>query len=109
MGGTTIILIFFTAMVAVLGLLTSMRPEFTAARGGKIMAFVALCILPVLSVWAGFHEQVERSTSTQFCLSCHVMDKFGKSLTVDDKSFVPAAHFQRKLQPCSTSFDQHGP
>ncbi|HTC64276.1 MAG TPA: NapC/NirT family cytochrome c [Candidatus Saccharimonadales bacterium] len=115
MGGTTTILIFFTAMVALLGLFTSMRPEFTAARGGKIMAFVALCILPVLSVWAGFHEQVERSTSTQFCLSCHVMSSFGKSLTVDDKSFIPAAHFQNNFVPrdhacftCHTDYTMFG-
>ena len=53
MDGTALLLILFTAMVAVLCLLTALRPELTVARGGKIFAFVALCILPVFSVWAG--------------------------------------------------------
>jgi cytochrome c-type protein NapC len=115
MDRTALILIFFTAIVAALGLFTAMRPEFTAARGGKIIAFVTLCILPVLSVWAGFNAQIERSTSTQFCLSCHVMSDFGKSLYVDDKSYVPAAHFQNNSVPrdhacftCHTDYTMFG-
>ena len=115
MDTTTLIPIFFTMIVAVLGLFTAMRPEFTSARGGKILAFVALCILPVLSVWAGFDAQLDRSTSTQFCLSCHVMADFGKSLYVDDKSYLPAAHFQNNFVPrdhacftCHTDYTMFG-
>jgi cytochrome c-type protein NapC len=115
MDSTALILILFMAIVATLSLLTTLRPELTAVRGGKIFAFVALCILPLLSIWAGFHEQVERSTSTQFCLSCHVMTDFGKSLYVDDKSFLPAAHFQNNFVPrdhacftCHTDYTMFG-
>jgi cytochrome c-type protein NapC len=115
MDSTALILILFMAIVAALSLLTALRPELTAVRGGKIFAFVALCILPVLSIWAGFHEQIERSTSTQFCLSCHVMNDFGKSLYVDDKSFLPAAHFQNNFVPrdhacftCHTDYTMFG-
>jgi cytochrome c-type protein NapC len=115
MDSTALILILFMAIVAALSLLTALRPELTAVRGGKIFAFVALCILPVLSIWAGFHEQIERSTSTQFCLSCHVMGDFGKSLYVDDKSFLPAAHFQNNFVPrdhacftCHTDYTMFG-
>ena len=115
MDSTALILILFMAIVATLSLLTTLRPELTAVRGGKIFAFVALCILPLLSIWAGFHEQVERSTSTQFCLSCHVMTDFGKSLYVDDKSFLPAAHFQNNFVPrdhacftCHTEYTMFG-
>jgi cytochrome c-type protein NapC len=115
MDSTAPILILFIAIVAALSLLTALRPELTAVRGGKIFAFVALCILPLLSIWAGFHEQIERSTSTQFCLSCHVMGDFGKSLYVDDKSFLPAAHFQNNFVPrdhacftCHTDYTMFG-
>jgi cytochrome c-type protein NapC len=115
MDSTALILILFMAIVAALSLLTALRPELTAVRGGKIFAFVALCILPLLSIWAGFHEQIERSTSTQFCLSCHVMGDFGKSLYVDDKSFLPAAHFQNNFVPrdhacftCHTDYTMFG-
>lgn len=99
MNHTALILVLFTALVAVLGLLTAARPELTRVRGGKVFAFLALCILPALAVWAGVHEHLERSTSTQFCLSCHVMEDFGKSLRVDDRSYVPAQHFQNNFVP----------
>ena len=115
MDSTALILILFMGIVAVLSLLTAWRPELTAVRGGKIFAFVALCILPILSIWAGFDEQIERSTSTRFCLSCHVMADFGKSLYVDDKSFLPAAHFQNNFVPsdhacftCHTDYTMFG-
>jgi cytochrome c-type protein NapC len=115
MDNTTLIPVFFTVIVALLGLLIAMRPEFTAARGGKIFAFMALCVLPVVSVWAGLDAQLDRSTSTQFCLSCHVMDKFGQSLYVDDKSYIPAAHFQNNFVPrdhacftCHTDYTMFG-
>ena len=115
MDGTALLLILLMALAAALSLLTALRPELTAARGGKILAFVALCILPVFSVWAGLHEQLERSTSTQFCLSCHVMENFGKSLYVDDKSYIPGAHFQNNFVPrdhacftCHTDYTMFG-
>src|SRR5580692_5774534 len=115
MSNQVLVPVLFTGFVALLGLLMALRPEFTAARGGKIFAFVALCILPVLSVWAGFNAQMERSTSTQFCLSCHVMADFGRSLYVDDKSYLPAAHFQNNFVPrdhacftCHTDYTMFG-
>jgi cytochrome c-type protein NapC len=86
-------------MVTILALLIVMRPELTRARGGKMLAFVSLCILPVLAVWVGVNEHLERSTSTQFCLSCHVMTDFGRSLYVDDRSYIPARHFQNNFVP----------
>ena len=115
MDHTALILICFMVMVAVLTFGIAWRPEFTATRGGKIFAFLALCILPVLSNWAGFQKQMDRSTSTKFCMSCHVMADFGKSLYVDDKSFVPAAHFQNNFVPrdhacftCHTDYTMFG-
>jgi len=112
---SAVILIFFTAIVAVLGLLIAVRPELTRVRGGKMLAFVGLCVLPVLAVWAGGNEHLERSTSTKFCLSCHVMADYGKSLYLDDKSYIPAAHFQNNLVPrdhacftCHTDYTMFG-
>ena len=99
MNTTPLILISFTAIAAILGLLTALRPELTRVRGGKIFAFMALTVLPALAMWAGVNEHLERSTSTRFCLSCHVMADFGKSLYVDDKSYIPAVHFQNHFVP----------
>jgi nitrate/TMAO reductase-like tetraheme cytochrome c subunit len=94
-----LLLILFTAIAAALCLLTVLRPELTRARGGKILAFFSLCVLPIAAVWAGVNEHLERSTSTRFCLSCHVMESFGKSLYVDDRSYIPARHFQNNFVP----------
>jgi cytochrome c-type protein NapC len=66
-------------------------------------------------VWGGFSEQMERAESTQFCLSCHVMTDFGRSLYVDDPSYLPARHFQNNLVPrdracytCHTDYAMFG-
>jgi hypothetical protein len=87
----------------------------TQSREGKILAFVALCVLPITAVWGGFSEQMERAESTQFCLSCHVMTDFGRSLYVDDPSYLPARHFQNNRVPrdracytCHTDYAMFG-
>ena len=49
MDHTALILICFMVIVVVLTFGIAWRPEFTSTRGGKIFAFLALCILPVLS------------------------------------------------------------
>ena len=103
------------AVTAVLALLVGFRARLSRSREGKILAFLALLVLPVLSVWGGFSEHMERATSTSFCLSCHVMNDFGRSLHVDDQGYVPAAHFQNNLVPrdhacytCHTDYTMFG-
>src|SRR6202041_3952153 len=78
----------------VLILVVVIRPSITASREGKIIAFLALFIVPVMTAGVGASEHIERSEQTQFCLSCHIMEPYGKSLYVDDPSYIPAAHFQ---------------
>ena len=75
------------------------RPSITISREGKMLAFVAFFIFPVLAASIGASEHFERSKQTQFCLSCHVMEPWGKSLYVDDPSHIPAAHFQNHRIP----------
>ncbi len=58
-----------------------------------MLAFVALFILPVVAVWGGFEQHMDRATTTQFCLSCHVMLEYGQSLHYDDKEL----HSRRAL------------
>ena len=91
------------------------RPGVTATRGGKIFAFVALFLLPVLCVFAAGDEHIERTKQTTFCLSCHIMEPYGKSLYVDDPRYVPAAHFQNHRIPtdqacytCHTDYALYG-
>jgi cytochrome c-type protein NapC len=71
--------------------------------------------LLVTAMAAGLSQQLEKSKSTQFCLSCHVMEDYGKSLHVDDKSYIPAAHYQNNRVPreqacytCHSDYTMYG-
>lgn len=110
------VVIAFMAVSLVLALFVAFRSGVTRDRGGKMLAFVALFIFPVLAAWLGFSEQMTRAESTRFCLSCHVMSDYGKSLYVDDPSYIPAVHFQNNLVPheqacytCHTTYTMFGP
>lgn len=84
---------------AALILLLILRPALTANRNGKVLAFVALFALPILCAFIGTSQQLERSKQTSFCLSCHIMEPYGRSLHVDDPSYIPASHYQNHRVP----------
>ena len=115
MASATTILVTVILISLVLIALLVLRPSITATRGGKMLAFVAMLIFPVLSGGMGVNKHLEQSKATQFCLSCHVMEDYGKSLRVDDRSFIPAIHFQNNLVPreqacytCHTDYTMYG-
>lgn len=74
-----------------------LRPELTRGQRGKMLAFCAFFVLPVLALVGGASEKMESSKTTEFCLSCHEMEPYGRSLYVDDEEYVPARHFQKRL------------
>ena len=115
MSGLDLVTGLLAAAAAALALLVAFRTSITRARGGKVVAFFALFLLPAAAVWAGFASQMEHATSTAFCLSCHVMNDFGRSLYVDDSSYIPAVHFQNNRVPrdracytCHTDYTMFG-
>jgi cytochrome c-type protein NapC len=87
-------LVALLAVTAVVLLVLAVRPGITRDRGGRILAFVGLLALPSLALAVGFGAHVEQSKRTEFCLSCHIMEPYGKSLRIDDSEYVPAGHFQ---------------
>jgi len=93
------IIITLIVLSAVLALIAVFRSGIAHSREGRILAFVVLAVLPVLCAWGGFEEHMDRATSTQFCLSCHVMHDFGETLKYDDRSYIPAVHYQSNLVP----------
>jgi nitrate/TMAO reductase-like tetraheme cytochrome c subunit len=95
---TTLIIILVLLGVLLIGVLV-LRPEITATRGGKIMAFLVLFALPLLCMGMGASSKLENSKTTRFCLSCHIMEPYGKSLRVDDPQHLAAAHFQNHRVP----------
>jgi cytochrome c-type protein NapC len=106
-----ILLIVSAVLVAII----AFRPAITHSREGKMLAFVAFLILPVLCMSWGASEHIDRSKQTAFCLSCHIMESHGKSLYVDDPSYLAAAHFQNHRIPveeacytCHTDYALYG-
>jgi cytochrome c-type protein NapC len=109
----------WTAIAAVIAIalvfLVVRRPALTTAPGGKILAFFAFFLLPVVVTGLGATAHVEHAKSTEFCLSCHVMEPYGRSLHIDDKEHLPAAHFQNNRIPrqeacytCHTTYTMFG-
>jgi len=105
------VIVFSTTLIGVL----VARPGITATRGGKMLAFLVLFLLPLLCMAIGVSSEVERSKSTAFCLSCHIMEPYGRSLHVDDVSYLAAAHFQNHRVPadeacytCHTNYAMFG-
>ena len=98
-----------------LALILAVRPSLTAFRGGKQLAFVVLFLLPLVVASMGASEHMQRSEQTEFCLSCHIMEPYGRSLHVDDPNHIPAAHYQNARIPrdeacytCHTDYAMYG-
>jgi len=98
--GTLIALIVLTMVLAIVFLV---RPTVTVSPREKILAFMALFILPGLCVGGGMATHMQRSEQTRFCISCHAMTPYGESLYVDDRQYIPAAHFQNHRIPVETA------
>ena len=110
-----LLLLLLIAVTAVLIGVLVFRPSLTATPGGKILAFLGLFILPLIAAGMGTTYHIDRSKSTTFCLSCHEMEPFGKSLLVNDPRHLAAAHFQNHRIPadeacytCHTNYAMFG-
>lgn len=111
---TTLLLLLIAFSVILIGFIV-VRPGVTSARGGKILTFVVLFFLPILCGAMGASNELDRSKSTAFCLSCHIMEPYGKSLRIDDPTYLAAAHFQNHRVPadeacyaCHTNYAMFG-
>jgi cytochrome c-type protein NapC len=112
---TKVILITFIGLSALLVYTVVLRPDLTTTRGGKMLAFIALFILPVALAGAGVQTHVELSKRTEFCLSCHIMKPYGQSLKIDDPGHLAASHFinhripaQEACYTCHTDYTMFG-
>ncbi len=101
------------AGLAALGL--ALTPNFSVGRRGAILGFLALFALPLLVTALNANVHLEHSKSTDFCLSCHEMDDYGKSMLIDDSEYLPAVHYQNHLvdpdhacYTCHTTYTMYG-
>ena len=110
-----VLLMTLAGVTAALAALVAIRPDITRVRSGKIFAFGSLFLLPALLLAAGYSTQMERAQTTAFCLSCHVMTDYGRTLLIDDPGYLPAVHFQNNRVPrdracytCHTDYTMFG-
>lgn len=82
------------ACVLVLFFVAKGLPE---TRGGWIAVGLVACVLPALATTTGTAYAVKASSSTEFCMECHEMGDYGRSLFVDDHRALPAVHYQNRL------------
>jgi cytochrome c-type protein NapC len=111
----TILIAFLIGLTVVLVAIIVVRPQITATRAGKMTAFLVLFALPVVCIGMGGAVQLDHSKSTEFCLSCHIMEPYGRSLRIDDPGHLAAAHFQNHRVPadeacytCHTNYAMFG-
>ncbi len=109
------LLLLLIAVTAVLIGVLVFRPNVTATQGGKVLAFFVLFLLPLICLGMGTSYHIDRSKRTEFCLSCHEMEPYGKTLLVDDPAHLAAAHFQNHRVPaeeacytCHTNYAMFG-
>ena len=111
----TALIILAIVVTILLAFLIALFPTLTKDRGGKIMAFFPLLVLPVMAGSLGGYYHLETSKRTEFCLSCHAMREHGRSLFVDDSNYLAAQHFQNQRVPreqacytCHSDYSMYG-
>ncbi|HXW62442.1 MAG TPA: NapC/NirT family cytochrome c [Candidatus Acidoferrales bacterium] len=97
------LIVALVVLTIVLAAVFFLRPSITAGATGKALAFVSLCVLPALCIAGGLSTHMQRGEETKFCISCHSMANYGKSLYIDDPNYVPAQHFQNHRVPADTA------
>ena len=109
------LLLAVLVIAAVLAVFVASRPGITSSAGGRLLAFLAVFLLPALALGFGGLAHLETSKTTEFCLSCHVMEPYGESLQLDDESYLPAGHYQNRLvdrkkacYSCHTDYTMYG-
>jgi cytochrome c-type protein NapC len=91
------IIVALAAGVAIVALLLIGANALSAQTVGRVVLLVGLVALPILLSAGNVSYGVAESSQTHFCLSCHEMQRHGKSLFVDDKQALAAVHYQNRL------------
>jgi cytochrome c-type protein NapC len=89
--------ISIAAGVAIVALLFFGAGALAGHRVGRLVLLAGLLALPLLVSAGNISYGVHQSSSTRFCLSCHEMQRHGKSLFVDNKQALAAVHYQNRL------------
>ncbi len=92
-------IVLLTAAIALIGALVMyfVIDKLAGSKPGWLAATFTICALPLLATGGGATYAVHASSSTEFCLACHEMGDYGRSLFIDDSAVLPATHYQNRL------------
>jgi cytochrome c-type protein NapC len=71
--------------------------RLAGSTAGRLALLFGVLLLPTVALVSGADHAYRESSSTEFCLSCHEMRDHGRSLFVDDRTVLPAVHYQKRL------------
>jgi cytochrome c-type protein NapC len=91
------IIVALAAGCVIAALLAAGARTLAAQRAGRLVLLGGLVALPLLLSAGNLSYGVAESSRTRFCLSCHEMQRYGKSLFVDDRQALSAVHYQNRL------------
>jgi cytochrome c-type protein NapC len=87
------------AAVLLLGACLFSLDPLLANRRGRLLLLFAAVVPPGVISFESVATGVQRSSETSFCVSCHEMNDYGRSLFVDNPLALSAVHYQRRLIP----------
>ena len=93
----TPIVVALAVGVAIAALLAFGAGTLAGQRVGRLVLLVGLVALPLLLSAGNVSYGVAESSQTRFCLSCHEMQRHGKSLFADNRQALAATHYQNRL------------
>jgi cytochrome c-type protein NapC len=93
----TYIIVALTVGLAIVALLYRGAGTLAESRWGRTALMVGVLALPLLLSAGSVSYGVRESSKTTFCLSCHEMQPYGKSLFADNRSALSAVHYQNRL------------
>jgi cytochrome c-type protein NapC len=91
------LIIALVAGIGVIALLLFGAGTLSANTVGRLVLLVGLVALPLLLSAGNISYGVRESSTTRFCLSCHEMQRHGKSLFADNRRALAAVHYQGRL------------
>lgn len=100
------LIIVFALVLAVASLVS--LDVLLARRLGRVLLVLGIVLFPVAASLIGVTAGVSRSSKTEFCVSCHEMEPYGRSLFVDNPDALSASHYQyRRIGRSDTCYGCH--
>ena len=91
------LIVALLAGIAITALLFRGAPALAGHTVGRVVLLVGIAALPLLLSIGNISYGAHQSSTTGFCLSCHEMQRHGKSLFADNRQALAATHYQNRL------------